>query len=72
MGYSIKGVANIVTKYPPGPTIIIITHLFHKPPGITKPPGMNEATGYERNHHNSVPVPSQDKLGGLRQEWHLT
>jgi len=31
---------------------------------------LNQATGYAIQH-DSVPVPSQDKLGGLRQEGHL-
>jgi len=31
---------------------------------------LNQATGYA-TQHDSVPVPSQDKLGGLRQEGHL-
>jgi len=30
----------------------------------------NQATGHA-TEYDSVPVPSQDKLGGLQQEWHL-
>jgi len=32
--------------------------------------GSHQATGYA-TQHDSVPVPSQDKLGGLLQEGHL-
>ena len=32
--------------------------------------GSHQATGYA-TQHDSVPVPSQDKLGGLWQEGHL-
>ena len=36
---------------------------------LNKPLGMNQTTRYASQHH-SVPVPGQDKLGGLRQIGH--
>jgi len=37
---------------------------------LIKPQGIQKSMG--KNHQNSTPVPSLDKLGGLAQEGHLT